>query len=85
MRCGGRCGKVRYSAETTAQLACVKAALGGDGGMSWYYSKACGCWHLTSTASKGNTGKRVKWVEGFTDQASACHGTADSVGVGHAA
>lgn len=53
--------------------------------MSWYYSKACGCWHLTSTASKGNTGKRVKWVEGFTDQASACHGTADSVGVGHAA
>jgi hypothetical protein len=62
------CGKVRYTAETTAQLACVKAALGGDASLSWYFSKACGCWHLTSTANKGNTGKRVKWVEGFSGQ-----------------
>lgn len=62
------CGKVRYTSETTAQLACVKVALSGDASLSWYYSQACGCWHLTSTANKGNTGKRVKWVEGFSDQ-----------------
>jgi 3'-phosphoadenosine 5'-phosphosulfate sulfotransferase (PAPS reductase)/FAD synthetase len=65
MRCNAPCGKVIYTAETTAQLACVKAALGGDASLSWYYSRECGCWHLTSTAKKGNTGSRVKWVEGF--------------------
>lgn len=64
-----QCGKVRYTAETTAQLACVKAALDGDASLSWYYSQECGCWHLTSTANKGNTGKRVKWVEGFSENA----------------
>ncbi len=69
MKCTrGDCGKVIYTAETTAQLACVKAALAGDASLSWYYSQACRCWHLTSTANKGNTGKRVKWVEGFSEQ-----------------
>lgn len=62
------CGKVVYTAETTAQLACIKAALEGDASLSWYYSKGCKCWHLTSTAVRGNTGKRVKWVEGFSEQ-----------------
>lgn len=58
-----------YTAESTAQLACIKAALSGDADaiMSWYYSAGCGCWHLTTSASRGNTGKRVKWVEGFSD------------------
>ncbi len=65
MRCKEPCGKVIYTAETTAQLACVKAALSGDASLSWYYSQACGAWHLTSTASKGKAGSRVKWVEGF--------------------
>ncbi len=71
MRCERNgCGKVRYTAETTAQLACVKAALGEGASLSWYRSEDCGCWHVTSTASRGNTGKRVKWVEGFNEQGS---------------
>lgn len=65
MRCKGSCGKVIYTAETTAQLACVRAALSGDASLSWYYSAECRAWHLTNTAKRGNTGKRVKWVEGF--------------------
>ena len=69
MRCTRKeCGKVVYTTENTAKLACVKAALGGDASLSWYYSQACGVWHLTPTASRGNTGKRVKWVEGFSEQ-----------------
>lgn len=71
MRCKAPCGKVIYTAETTAQLACVKAALGGDATLSWYYSQECGAWHLTSTAKRGKTGKRVKWVEGFDGGAIA--------------
>jgi len=64
MRCK-ECGKVTYTSETTAQLACVKAALGGDASLTWYYSKDCKVWHLTNTVKKGKTGSRVKWVEGF--------------------
>jgi len=67
MRCKEH-GKVIYTAEITAQLACVKAALEGDTGLSWYYSRECGVWHLTSTAKRGKTGKRVKWVEGFESE-----------------
>lgn len=65
MRCNAPCGKVMYTAETTAQLACVKAALSGDATLSWYFSAECGTWHLTNTVKRGKTGKRVKWVEGF--------------------
>lgn len=65
MRCEDPCGKVIYTAETTAQLACVKAALTGDSGLSWYYSKECGAWHLTNAAKRGHTGQRVQWVRGF--------------------
>lgn len=68
MRCKAPCGKVMYTAETTAQLACVKAALGGDASLSWYYSQECRTWHLTSTAKRGKTGSRVKWVEGFKSE-----------------
>lgn len=66
MRCEEPCGKVIYTAETTAQLACVRAALEGDPRLTWYYSRECGVWHVTtSTVRRGKTGKRVKWVEGF--------------------
>lgn len=65
MRCQGKCGKVIYTAETTAQLACVRAALTGDASLSWYYSQACGAWHLTTTVKRGHKGKRVQWVKGF--------------------
>jgi len=67
VRCEGQCGKVIYTAETTAQLACIKAALMGDASLSWYYSQECKAWHLTSTVKRGKTGKRVKWVEGFNE------------------
>lgn len=66
MRCKEH-GKVVYTSETTAQLACVKAALEGDPSLSWYFSKECRHWHLTSTAKRGKTGARVKWVEGFSE------------------
>jgi len=64
MRCREH-GKVIYTAETTAQLACVKAALEGDSGMTWYYSRECGVWHLTNVEKRGHTGKRNNWVKGF--------------------
>ena len=64
MRCEAH-GKVIYTAESKAQLACVKAALGGDSSLSWYYSTECKSWHLTSTAARGKSGKRVDWVKGF--------------------
>lgn len=72
MRCPEPCGKVIYTAEITAQLACVRAALEGDASLTWYYSKDCKCWHQTSTAKKGKTGSRVKWVEGFKGGADGC-------------
>lgn len=71
MQCEKPCGKVMYTAESTAQLACIKAALKGDPGLSWYYSRKCKCWHLTNTKRRGSTGKRVKWVESFGQQAHA--------------
>lgn len=67
MRCGEPCGKVIYAAETTAQLACVKAALTGDSGLTWYYSQDCGAWHLTNASKRGHTGQRVQWVRGFSN------------------
>lgn len=73
MRCPDPCGKVLYDVETTAQLACVKMALGGDDSMSWYYSQACGGWHLTSGTKRGKTGRRSQWVKGFKPEASCSH------------
>jgi hypothetical protein len=65
MRCHAPCGKVIYTTETMAQLACVKVALSGDASLAWYYSRECKAWHLTASRKRGKTGKRVKWVEGF--------------------
>ena len=70
MRCR-TCEKVVYTSENTAKLACVKVALGGDATLSWYYSRECGCWHVTNTKKRGKTGKRTKWIEGFAGDAPA--------------
>lgn len=65
MRCEEPCGKVVYTAENTVKLACIKVAMDGHGSMSWYYSRACGCWHITNTRRRGDGGSRVKSVERF--------------------
>lgn len=65
MRCEDPCGKVVYTAENTVKLACVKAALSGHGSLSWYYSRDCGCWHITNTRRHKATGTRVRAIERF--------------------
>lgn len=64
MRCAEH-GKVVFIEETKAQLACVKAAMEDGRSLSWYYSKECRHWHVTSSGERYNTGKRVGWVKGF--------------------
>jgi hypothetical protein len=71
MRCGEPCGKVVYTSESMAKLACVKVALGGDAVLSWYYSTGCKCWHVTNTRRRAKTGKRMKWIEGFEGEKRA--------------
>ncbi|MFI5473153.1 hypothetical protein ACIA6D_23300 [Streptomyces cacaoi] len=66
-RCPAPCGKWRYGSETTAQLACIQAALRGKPDLTWYRSKPCRAWHLTNPGDhgRGNGGIRGRWVRSF--------------------
>ena len=60
-KCPDQCGKTRFLTEDYVKLFCVKLALGGKQ-RTWYYSKECGCYHVTSKMNGRNKHTMDKYL-----------------------
>jgi len=59
-RCPEPCGKVIFTSEWIAELACIRIAMEGDW-RSWYRARECGCWHLTKgRAAAGGRARAIR-------------------------